>query len=55
MIDERELDPTEFDSQQAMRSGPRTYTPEQAEAIAAAVRTRQPLPEPPLPLDDDDE
>jgi hypothetical protein len=44
--------PTEFESQDAMRSGPRAYTPYQAEVIDLAVRTRRPLPVQPLPIDD---
>jgi hypothetical protein len=44
--------PVEFESQEAMRAGPRSYTPDQAEVIELAVRTRSPLPEPPLPIDD---
>ena len=40
------------ESQEAMRSGPRSYTPNQGEVIDLAVRSRRPLPESPLPIDD---
>lgn len=38
----------------AMKSGPRSYTPEQAEFIEAVVAQRKPLPAKPLPLDDEE-
>jgi hypothetical protein len=41
-----------FESQEAMRAGPRAYTPDQAEVITQTVRTRRPLPESPLPVDE---
>jgi hypothetical protein len=42
-----------FDSQEAMRFGPRGYTPEQAEIIRSATRNRRPLHVAPVPLDDE--
>lgn len=49
-----EMDPlvTVFESQDAMRFGARTYTPEQAEVIHLAIRQRRPLPSDPLPSDE---
>jgi hypothetical protein len=41
-----------FESQDAMRFGPRSYTPEQAKVIRLAVRERRPLKVDPLPLDE---
>lgn len=46
------LDPEEtvrFESQDAMRFGPRSYTGEQQEVIDAAVASRKPLTAPSLP------
>lgn len=40
-----------FESQDAMRFGPRAYTPEQADVVHLAVRERKPLKVAPLPLD----
>ena len=48
-LDER---PVLFASQEAMREGPRSYTPRQARFIENAVAARKPLPYAPLPLDD---
>ena len=49
-----EMDPlvTVFESQDAMRFGPRTYTPEQAEVIHLVRHQRKPLPADPLPSDE---
>jgi hypothetical protein len=44
-----------FQSEHAMRFGPRVYTKEQAEFIAETVEKRSPLPEEPLPIDDLDD
>jgi hypothetical protein len=41
-----------FESQDAMRFGPRSYTPEQADVIRLAVSERRPLKVAPLPLDE---
>lgn len=43
---------TYYESQQAMRSGPRSYTQEQAEWMRQVVEQRQPLQEKPLPLEE---
>jgi hypothetical protein len=49
-----ELEPAvvAYESQQAMRFGPRSYTPAQAEVIKLAVQERKPLRVAPLPLDE---
>jgi hypothetical protein len=49
-----EMEPlvTTFESQDAMRFGPRAYTPQQAEVIHLAVRQRRSLPADPLPSDE---
>lgn len=44
----------EYPSQEAMRAGPRSYTPEQAEVIARAVKERQPLSAPALPIEQEE-
>jgi len=44
--------PTIVGSQDEMRFGLQTYTPEQARVIELAVRRRRPLSIPPLPIDD---
>lgn len=41
-----------FESQDDLRFGPRTYTPEQAEVIHLAARQRRPLPADSLPFDE---
>jgi hypothetical protein len=41
-----------FESQFDMRSGARSYSPEQARFIQLAVSERAPLPESPVQLDD---
>jgi len=49
-----EMDPDviAFDSQEAMRFGPRSYTAGQANVIQLAMRQRKPLPVEPLPFDE---
>lgn len=42
-----------FESQDAMRFGARSYTPEQADIIRLAVSERRPFKVAPLPLDDE--
>jgi hypothetical protein len=49
---EMEIPIARFASQDEMRFGPRTYTPEQAEVIHLALRQRRSLPGDPLPFDD---
>ena len=49
---ELEAPVTVFETQNAMRFGPRSYTPEQAKVIHLAVRQRKPLRAPPLPFDE---
>ncbi len=44
--------PVEVGSQDEMRFGIQTYTPDQARVIELAVRRRRPLDIPPLPIDD---
>lgn len=44
---------TVYASVEEMKLAPRHYTGEQAEAIRRTVANRKPLPEPPLPLEDD--
>ncbi len=47
-----ELDPPiKFPSQEAMRSGHRTYTAKQGRVIDLAVANRRPLSAPALPID----
>lgn len=41
-----------FETQDDLRFGPRTYTPEQAEVIHLAARQRKPLPADSLPFDE---
>lgn len=41
----------EYDSLEAMKFGPHTYTDEQAETIRLAVANRKPLDVPGIPLD----
>jgi hypothetical protein len=41
-----------FDSQDDLRFGPRSYTPEQAQVIDLAARQRKPLPADSLPFDE---
>lgn len=49
-----EMDPpvVAFGDQEAMRLGPRSYTPAQADVIQLAVHQRKPLPVEPLPFDE---
>lgn len=41
-----------FETQEALRFGPRAYTAEQADVIHLAVRQRKPLATDPLPFDE---
>ncbi|MEX2447622.1 MAG: hypothetical protein WD404_02630 [Solirubrobacterales bacterium] len=49
---EMEVPVVSFETQEALRFGPRTYTPEQADVIHLAVRQRKPLATDPLPFDE---
>lgn len=49
---EMEVPVVTFETQDQMRFGPRTYTPDQAEVIHLATRQRRPLPADPLPFDE---
>lgn len=49
---EMDIPVVSFESQDELRFGSRSYTPEQAEVIHLAARQRKPLPADPLPFNE---
>lgn len=55
MMSRGKREPIVYESEEAMRFGPRHYTGEQAEQIRQAVASRKLLIEPPIPIEGEDD